>query len=219
MSTAPVTSSGGRLAPGWQARLARHLATGSIASNMDIHARLNPGQPKPSLAPRVMPLREAAVLIPILDRPDPSVILTVRSADMPAHAGQIAFPGGKVDAHDDSAEAAALREAEEEIALSRDYVTLIGPAGIHLSGQGFRVRAFAGLVDPAAALCPCPREVDEIFEVPLAHIANPENRVIEERQLRGAALRLTAIPYKEYHIWGLTAGILVALTEGLWDDT
>lgn len=160
--------------------------------------------------------RDAAVLIPIIERPSgPSVILTVRSSDMPSHAGQIAFPGGRVDERDATRVDTALREAEEEIGLARERVTVLGSLGVHEGGLGFRVTPVIGLVDPQAELRACPREVAEIFEAPLAFIADLSNHITEEREHKGVRYNMFAAPFGDYHIWGLTAGILRTLAETL----
>lgn len=157
--------------------------------------------------------RDAAVLVGIVDRPDPAVLLTVRSSQMPTHAGQISFPGGKTAPGDKDATATALREAHEEVNIIQGDVEVIGSLGIHEGGAGFSVTPVIGVVDPQADLRPCPREVDEIFEVPLAFIADPASHIIETRSHNGVDYKMFATPYGEYHIWGLTAGILRTLCD------
>jgi 8-oxo-dGTP pyrophosphatase MutT (NUDIX family) len=160
--------------------------------------------------------QEAAVLVPIICRAEePTVLLTVRSLDMPSHAGQISFPGGRTHPEDDGPVMTALREAEEEIGLERAFVDVVGALGVHEGGLGFSVTPVVGLVDPAARLAPSPREVAEIFEVPLAFIADLRNHQTERREHKGVPYNMFAAPYGRYHIWGLTAGILRTLAETL----
>lgn len=156
--------------------------------------------------------REAAVLIPIIDRPTgPTVLFTVRSPDMPSHAGQISFPGGKAEQGDVDRIATALREAEEEVNIPPSSVEIIGALGVHEGGYGFAVTPVIGVVDPAASIRPCPREVAEVFEAPLDWLADLSNHLIEDRDHEGVAYRMFAAPYGRFHIWGLTAGILRSL--------
>ncbi|NNE40455.1 MAG: CoA pyrophosphatase [Marinicaulis sp.] len=163
--------------------------------------------------------RDAAVLVPVVDRGDDAgVILTVRSSEMPSHAGQISFPGGKVEKNDENRVATALREANEEIALDPNEVEIAGALGVHQGGLGFSVTPIVGFVHSNAKLSPCPREVDEIFEVPLSHVANLDNHVTEERIHEGIHYNMFAIPYGRFHIWGLTAGILRTFAETLQGD-
>lgn len=160
--------------------------------------------------------RQAAVLVPIVNRPEgPTVLLTVRSSDMPSHAGQISFPGGKAHEDDQGPIDTALREAEEEVNIPRAFVDVVGALGVHEGGLGFSVTPVIGLVDPAAPIRACPREVAEIFETPLEWLADLSNHILEERRHEGVAYRMFAAPYGRYHIWGLTAGILRSLAETL----
>ncbi|HXI86182.1 MAG TPA: CoA pyrophosphatase [Parvularculaceae bacterium] len=160
--------------------------------------------------------KDAAVLVPIIDRPEePTVLLTVRSPDMPSHAGQISFPGGRIHPDDKDAVHAALREAEEEVGIPPAGVDVIGTLGLHLGGIGFSVTPVVGVVAPSSEWRPCPREVAEIFEVPLFFFADENNHITEERDLNGVKYNMFAAPYGRYHIWGLTAGILRTLGEVL----
>lgn len=158
--------------------------------------------------------KDAAVLIPLIPRPQGiHVVLTVRASDMPSHAGQISFPGGKTQPEDEDAVATALREAHEEVNIPPDAVDVIGALGVHKGGLGFSVTPVVGLVAPDAPLRPCPREVGEIFEVPLDFVADLSNHITEERTLEGVPYKMFAAPYGRYHIWGLTAGILRSFAE------
>jgi len=160
--------------------------------------------------------KDAAVLVPIIDRPEgATVLLTVRSSDMPSHAGQISFPGGRVQGEDVDRTATALRETHEEVNISSDHVDVIGSLGIHKGGLGFSVTPVVGIVDPNADMLACPREVSEIFEVPLSFFADLNNHVTEERTHKGVVYNMFAVPYGRFHIWGLTAGILRTFAETL----
>lgn len=160
--------------------------------------------------------KDAAVLVPLIMREDGlRVIMTVRSSTMPSHAGQISFPGGKTHPEDQSPVHTALREAHEEVNIPPDAVDVIGSLGVHRGGLGFSVTPVVGVVDASAPLRPCPREVDEIFEIPLDFVADLANHITEERHLEGVPYKMYAAPYGRYHIWGLTAGILRSFAETL----
>lgn len=162
---------------------------------------------------------DAAVLLPVIPREEGATLLmTVRSSDMPSHAGQISFPGGKANPEDKDRIATALREAHEEVNIPPAAVDVIGELGVHQGGLGFSVTPVIGLVDPATDFQPCPREVEEIFEVPLAFIADLRNHIVEQREHQGVKYNMFAAPYGRYHIWGLTAGILRTLAEALQED-
>ncbi len=159
--------------------------------------------------------KPAAVLIPVIARPEPTVLLTVRSSDTPTHAGQISFPGGRVQAEDRDPVDTALREAEEEVGISRRDVDIVGALGVHHGGMGFSVTPVVGVVSARVSPVPCPREVSEIFEAPLAYFADMRNFVMEERSSEGEKFKMAAAPYGRFHIWGLTAGILRSFAETL----
>lgn len=172
---------------------------------------LNPGMTLPSLA-----LRPAAVLVPLIDRPEGmSVLLTLRTAHLSAHAGQISFPGGSIDAADRDACEAALRETEEEIGLSRDYVTLIGRLDTYVTGTGFEITPIVGIVQPPFPLAADPFEVAEIFEVPLSFVLDRKNHRRTERVFEARRRVFFVLPFENWNIWGATAGILVNLAEVL----
>jgi 8-oxo-dGTP pyrophosphatase MutT (NUDIX family) len=157
-------------------------------------------------------LKRAAVLVPLVPREyGLGVILTRRASDLPTHAGQIAFPGGRCEANDADVGATALREAHEEVGLDPSYVTLIGAADAYETVTRFAVTPVVGLVDPRARLTADAREVDEIFEVPLAFLMDPANHVPQERVYDGTTRRFYAMPYGDYYVWGATAGMLRAL--------
>jgi 8-oxo-dGTP pyrophosphatase MutT (NUDIX family) len=162
------------------------------------------------------PIRPAAVLIPVVDHPEPTVLLTLRTDHLSTHAGQIAFPGGRIDAEDDSPLAAALREAEEEIGLDRAHIDPIGYSDLYLSGTGYRIVPAVARVKPGFTLTPNPAEVADVFEVPLAFVMGPENHQLHSREWRGMMRTYYAMPFGERYIWGVTAGILRNLYERLY---
>jgi 8-oxo-dGTP pyrophosphatase MutT (NUDIX family) len=166
----------------------------------------------------VRPIRPAAVLVPIIEREQLSVLFTQRTAHLKDHAGQISFPGGKIDAGDASPTAAALREAEEEIALARSFVEPIGYLDIHMNPFGFRIVPVLARVRPGFALRLSLGEVDNAFEVPLAFLMTPQNHKRERREWNGLTLTLYAIPFGARTIWGATAGILRNLYERLYRE-
>ena len=160
----------------------------------------------------------AAVLVALVDRPAGlSVLLTERSAHLPTHAGQVAFPGGKVDAGDASAQAAALREAHEEVGLHPQHVDVIGQLPVYTTGTGFHVTPVVALVQPPLSLKPNPGEVDAVFEVPLDFLMNPANHRRHIFEWQGSQRQWFSMPYNESlpgsviterFIWGATAGML-----------
>lgn len=152
--------------------------------------------------------RPAAVLIPLVRRPDPTVLLTQRPSAMRSHAGQVAFPGGKIDPQDGTPLNAALRETEEEVGLARRYITPLGYLDPYLTGSGFRIIPVVGVVEPDFHLTLNPEEVESAFEVPLAFLMNPANHELRSAEWQGKLRRYYAMPYGERFIWGATAGIL-----------
>jgi 8-oxo-dGTP pyrophosphatase MutT (NUDIX family) len=165
---------------------------------------------------REKPVRPAAVLIPIIDHPQPTVLLTQRSAELNDHAGQISFPGGKIDATDASPLDTALREAEEEIGLSREFVDPIGYLDLYGTSFGFRILPTVARVRPGFELRINKSEVDDAFEVPLAFLMDPANHQVHSREFRGMARSYYAMPFAERYIWGATAGILRDLYERIY---
>jgi len=154
----------------------------------------------------------AAVLMPVLMRPSPTLLLTQRTAHLATHAGQVAFPGGKVDAHDASPTHAALREAWEEVGLAPDAVEVLGLLPEYTTGSAFVITPVVGLVDPQATIAPNPHEVAATFEVPLAYLMNPAHHRLHEWMLEGRWRRWYSMPYQdglaERYIWGATAGMV-----------
>lgn len=161
-------------------------------------------------------LTPAAVLFPIVVRDTGhTVMLTQRTAHLRDHAGQISFPGGRVEAEDLSPTHTALRETEEEVGLSRERVEILGFLPEYRTGTGFRVTPVVGLVHPPFELQPDPFEVAEVFEVPLAFLLDPGNHQRHEMHYRGALRQYFAMPYGDYFIWGATAGMIRSLSERL----
>ncbi len=171
---------------------------------------LNPGmQPQDNLTP-------AAVLVPLVDRPSGlTVLLTQRTAHLNDHAGQISFPGGRVEPDDPSHQAAALREAEEEVGLPPSHVEVIGTLDYYIVRSGYRVTPVVGFVNPPFEVKPDPFEVAEVFEVPLSFVINTDNHVMESRTDQGVERTFYVLPYENRYIWGATAGMLVNLTDVL----
>lgn len=163
-----------------------------------------------------LPLISAAVLFPIVLRDTGhTVLLTQRTAHLRDHAGQVSFPGGRVEAEDLSPIHTALRETEEEIGLSREHIRILGFLPEYRTGTGFRVTPVVGLVQPPFELQPDPFEVAEVFEVPLAFLLDPANHQRHSIHHRGALRNYFAMPYGDYFIWGATAGMIRSLTERL----
>jgi 8-oxo-dGTP pyrophosphatase MutT (NUDIX family) len=172
---------------------------------------VNPGETPPSAA-----LRPAAVLVPLIDRAEGmTVLLTQRTAHLSAHAGQISFPGGRVEEQDADAIATALRETEEEVGLSRDLVEVIGRLDTYVTGTGFEITPIVGIVEPVYTLTIDPFEVAEAFEVPLSYILDRNNHNRTERESAGRTRVFFVLPYQGRNIWGATAGMLVNLADVL----
>ena len=159
------------------------------------------------------PIRPAAVLIPVVEHAQPTVLLTQRAAHLNDHAGQISFPGGKIDATDASPLDAALREAEEEIGLDRSFIDPIGYLDLYATGFGFRILPTVARVKPGFNLRINEDEVDDAFEVPLSFLMNPDNHQLHSKEFRGMERSYYAMPFAERYIWGATAGILRVLYE------
>ena len=162
------------------------------------------------------PSRTAAVLVPIIARAEPMVLFTGRTAHLGDHAGQISFPGGKIDAGDTSPAAAALREAEGEIALDRRFVEPIGYLDVQITPSGFRILPTLARVREGFSLRLNRGEVDDIFEVPLAFLMAPENHRRERADWNGLIVSVYAISFNDRNIWGVTAGIVRNLWERIY---
>src|SRR5215472_8996559 len=170
---------------------------------------LNPG-----FLPEDQAYRDAAVLIPVVARePEATVLLTQRTSHLSSHAGQIAFPGGKIEPGDRDPGAAALREAEEEIGLAAEMVNLLGYLDPYLTRTGYRIVPVLARVDPSFRLRLNAGEVEEAFEVPLGFLMSAENHRQNSRVLLGKPRYFYEMPFEGRYIWGVTAGIIRALYE------
>ena len=186
------------------------MADGRPSSDYD----LNPDV----VLPEDRSLRDAAVMIPIVDRPEGAgVILTKRSSALKHHPGQIAFPGGKVDPSDDGVTGAALREAWEEIGLPEDQADVLGSLPPHETVTGFRVTPILAMIASGFSPRPEPGEVAEVFEAPLFHVLNSDNYLTESRRWRGQRRYYFTVPWGPYYIWGATARMLRALADRMPD--
>lgn len=201
------------MAPADQLDLVRHAITRTTAESSDFD--LNPDVKLPP----DRKLRPCGVLIPLIEGPRGlNVILTKRSSALKHHPGQIAFPGGKVDAGDDGPIGAAKREAEEEIGLAVDNVDILGTLAVHETVTSFSITPVIGLVRAAFDARPEPGEVEEVFAVPLSHITDVKQFQVQSRRWRGVDRHFYTVPYGPYYIWGATARILRGLAERMRDD-
>lgn len=162
------------------------------------------------------PPRPAAVLVPVIAREPLTVLLTERTHHLSSHAGQVAFPGGKVDPSDVSPVAAALREAEEEIGLDARLIEPLGYLDSYRTGTGFQIMPIVALVAPDFTLAPNEHEVAAVFEVPLAFLMDPANHQRHTREWRGRNRAFYAVPFGDHYIWGATAGMIVNMHERLF---
>ena len=164
----------------------------------------------------VRPIRPAAVLVGVVDHPEPTVLLTQRAQHLPNHPGQISFAGGKIDKSDASPLDAALREAEEEIGLDRGHVEPLGYLDLYMTTLGYRIVPLIARVTPGFALTLNTSEVDNVFEVPLAFLMDQANVQRHSRDWQGMTRHYYAITFGERYIWGVTAGILRNLHERIY---
>ena len=162
-------------------------------------------------------LRDAAVLIPVVDHGDDATVILTRRADrLKSHSGQVAFPGGRIDPTDASPEAAALRETAEEIGLGKEHIEIIGRIPDYVSGSGYRIAPFLAVVQPGFALSINEHEVDAAFEVPLRFLMDPANHAQDSRMWNDQEWFFYDMPYGGQRIWGVTAGIIRTLYERLY---
>jgi 8-oxo-dGTP pyrophosphatase MutT (NUDIX family) len=187
-------------------RSGRALGPGDWDLNPDLRADLAVMEPP----------RAAAVLVPIVLRPQLTVLLTQRSHEVPSHPGQISFPGGKMEQNDASPSACALREAQEEIGLPPACVELLGYLDAYRTGTGFQIIPVVGFVHPGFDIVVDAREVAEVFEVPLAFLMNTTNHQKHSREWRGRQRSYYVMPYPGRYIWGATAGMLKNMHERLF---
>ncbi len=176
--------------------------------------RFNPGHPR---LKQMKALRNAAVLIPVVDHDgEATVLLTKRAEKLRSHSGQVAFPGGTIDPTDPTPEAAALRETFEEIGLGQDRVEIIGRMPDYVAGSGYRIAPVLGIVQPGFSLTLNSDEVDAAFEVPLRFLMDPANHAKDSRMWNDLQWFFYEMPYGGQRIWGVTAGIIRTLYERLY---
>lgn len=156
----------------------------------------------------------AAVLVPVVLGKVPGILLTKRTAHLKKHAGQVSFPGGRIDAGE-TPEAAALREAEEEVALAPRHVELLGRMADYVTGTGYRITPVVGLLPPGLTLRPSPHEVESVFELPIDVLLDPLAPRRQRREQHGNLREYWVWPHPDHYIWGATAAILVHLAQKL----
>jgi 8-oxo-dGTP pyrophosphatase MutT (NUDIX family) len=190
-----------------RARFAGHQAGRRISDGARGDHTLSGGTPPTELT-------RAAVLVPVIDRPEGlTVLLTQRTAHLHDHAGQISLPGGRIEPSDPDPVFAALREAQEEVGLAPAQVEIVGRLDTYITGTGFEITPIVGLVGLPLALKLDEFEVAEVFEVPLAFVLDPANHQRRTRELRGQTRGFYVLPYENRYIWGATAAMLVNLAE------
>jgi 8-oxo-dGTP pyrophosphatase MutT (NUDIX family) len=149
-----------------------------------------------------------AVLVPVVMRPEPALLLTKRTSHLKQHAGQVSFPGGRIDPGDADAEAAALREAWEEIALDSSQVEIVGRMDDYVTGTGYRITPVMGLVPSGLTFRPSPQEVEEVFEFPFSVLLDPDAPRRQKQHVRGQWREYWVWPHPDHFIWGATAAIM-----------
>lgn len=206
---------------------AEFFARARARLNLDVPAALNDASITPSRGDHdvdpvmlkiaeVRPIRPAAVLVPVVDHPEPTVLLTQRAQHLPDHPGQVSFPGGKIDQGDASPLASALREAGEEIGLDRAHIEPLGYLDLYMTTLGYRIVPTIARVKPGFALKLNAKEVDNTFEVPLAFLMDQANVARHAREWQGLTRHYYAITFGERYIWGVTAGILRNLYDRIY---
>ena len=167
---------------------------------------LNPGMPLPD---RLTP---AAVLVPMIVREEGvTMLFTQRATNLSHHPGQVCFPGGHIDPEDGTPEETALRETEEEVGIHRQHIQIIGRLTDYWTRTGFSVAPIVGIITPPFDVNPDPHEVAQVFETPLDFLMDPKNHNRHSREYQGSIRHFYAMLYKDFYIWGATAGMLVDL--------
>ena len=207
------------------ARLTRDLIARKLADGFDprgrsdsaLEAMVNGGAVRPGDRVDGDALMPAAVLVPLVERPEGlTIMLTKRTAHLAHHPGQISFPGGRLEPEDEgNFTTCALRETEEETGLDRKKVRILGRLDDYITGTGFVVTPLVGAIDPPFTLAPDSFEVAEVFEVPLAFVLDQANHQLQSREVKGRQRPFWAMTWQDKLIWGATAGILVNLSEVL----
>lgn len=196
--------------------MVRSLFTNRLSQSCHDHRQTSLVSQAHSNSDALAPLISAAALIPIIDRPGGStVLLTQRTQHLHDHAGQISFPGGRVEPQDESPTATALRETEEETGLEARFVEIVGYLDLYQTGTGFLVTPVVGLVSMGFSLSPDEFEVADIFEVPLDYVLDASNHRRESRCFDGIQRTFDVIEYEDRYIWGATAGMLIDLYKKL----
>jgi len=185
------------------------LPLSATRGDFDLNPELKP------LEPRV--LTPAAVLMPIVQRKEPTVLLTQRREHLARHAGQVSFPGGRAEANDVSLVQTALRETQEETGIAPTFVTIAGFLDAYETGTGYAILPVVGLLVEGFSLSPQAAEVAHVFEVPLAFLIDPKNRERQSREFQGRTRTFYAFNYESHYIWGATAAMLVNFGERLHD--
>jgi 8-oxo-dGTP pyrophosphatase MutT (NUDIX family) len=157
----------------------------------------------------------AAVLVPVIMTEAPGILLTKRTSHLSAHAGQVSFPGGRIDPEDSGPEAAALREAWEEIGLESGAVQVLGRMADHVTGTGYRITPVLGLLPPGLTYRLSANEVESVFELPMSVVLDPDAPKLQRQHVRGVWREYWVWPHPEHYIWGATAAILVRLADQL----
>lgn len=166
---------------------------------------------------RGRPLHDAAVLVPVVDHPgEPSVLLTQRAMQLRTHSGQIAFPGGRIDPDDANAEFAAIRECEEETGIGPEHIEIVGRLPDYMAGSGYRISPVLSVLRPGFEIRANPGEVDAVFEVPLSFLMDEANHGRGRRVVAGHMRNYFEMPYGDWYIWGVTAGIIRLMYERLY---
>ncbi len=186
-----------------------------IIAHFNAHQTKNYGHGDHNLNPGMNPpksLTQAAVLIPIIiHETDMTILLTQRSNYLAHHPGQVSFPGGHVDTIDASPEDTALRETKEEVGIDRSHVEIIGRLSDYWTRTGFAISPIVGILKPPFDIHPDPSEVAKVFELPISFLLNPKNHKLHRSDYKGTYRQFHAMLYKDFYIWGATAGILMEL--------
>jgi 8-oxo-dGTP pyrophosphatase MutT (NUDIX family) len=199
-----------------QARLGLDAPAGISDPNVSPARGDHDADPVMKKISEVRPIRPAAVLVPVVDHPEPTVLLTQRAQHLPNHPGQISFPGGKIEKSDNDPMAAALRETEEEIGLDRAHAEPLGYLDLYMTTLGYRIVPLIARVKPGFTLKLNTSEVDNVFEVPLAFLMDQTNVQRHSRDWQGLTRHYYAFTFGERYIWGVTAGILRNLYDRIY---